>query len=122
MAPIYDPPEEVAPRPTAPRRRRAYAPPKPVAVAEAPAETIVAPLADAPTLAHQLTIIRAEEAHMDILSGKSGPFAQAIAAWRIRDWYHFAFAMATLLVGAILLAIVAAVTASTIRRRREAAR
>jgi len=124
MAPIYDPPVEAAPPTTAPRKRRAYAPPKAVAVAEAPkpVETVAAPLAEGPTLAYQLTIIRAEAAHLDVLHGKSGPFAQAIAAWKIKDWYHFAFAMATLLVGAIILAIVAVTVASVVQRRREAAR
>lgn len=125
MAPIYDPPEPAPPEASAtPPRRRAYAPSKPVAVAAAaqPVEAVVAPLIEAPTLAHQLTIIRAEEAHLDVLGGKSGPFVQAIAAWRVKDWYHFAFAMATLATWGVILAIVAGIVATVVRRRREAAR
>jgi hypothetical protein len=122
MSPIHDPPPSVAPPSTAaPRKRRAYAQSKAVASAEAsqPAETVVSPPIEAPTLAHQLIIIRAEEELMDVLDGKSGPFAQAMAAWRIKDWYHFAFAMATLLAWTIILAIVAAAVTSAVRRRRE---
>jgi hypothetical protein len=121
MAPISDPDEPVAA--PQPRRRRA-APPKAAADESSAPSSVLAqapppPPIEAPTLAYQLGIIRAEQAHLDVLDGRSGPFKQAIAAWRVKDWYHFTFAMTTLLIWVVVLGIVAAVTRSFIRRRRE---
>ena len=117
MAPIADPEEPVAvPKPP---RRRAALQARSAEVTPALAQALPPPPIEAPTLAYQLGMIRAEEAHLDVLKGRSGPFMQAITAWKVRDWYHFTFAMMTLLIWTIVLAIIVAITRSLLRRRRE---
>ena len=119
MAPIADPEEPVAVQKPPRRRAASQARGDRTEVAPQLAQALPPPPIEAPTLAYQLGMIRAEEAHLDVLKGRSGPFMQAITAWKVRDWYHFTFAMMTLLIWSIVLAIMVAITRSVLRRRRE---